>query len=134
MEKFQELKVWQKIHQLILEVYKITTLFPETEKFGLISQMRRAAVSVAANIVEGSKRKTINDRCHFHVMADTSLEELKYYFILSRDLNLLNSEKADKLTESAREVGAMLNALTKAIKIRSFMANEVIKASPPGRL
>ncbi|KKU47449.1 hypothetical protein A3D60_00425 [Candidatus Uhrbacteria bacterium RIFCSPHIGHO2_02_FULL_47_29] len=115
MEKFRELKVWQKAHDLTLAVYKITTSYPDTEKYGLVSQMRRAAVSVVANIVEGTKRKTIADRAHFHTMADTSLEELKYYVILSSDLKLILSTDAENLSMMAREVGAMLNSLTKKL-------------------
>ena len=83
MEKFRELKVWHKAHKLVIKIYSITKDFPNEEKFGIVSQMRRAAISVAANIVEGTKRRTSTDRKHFHVIADTSLEELKYYIILS---------------------------------------------------
>jgi len=90
MERLRELKVWQKAHQLVLEIYKVTKNFPSEEKFGIISQMRRAVVSVAANITEGTKRRTAKDRKHFHIIADTSLEELKYYLILSLDLGLIN--------------------------------------------
>ena len=115
MEKFKKLKVWLKAHQLTLEVYEITNAFPDQEKFSLISQMRRAAISVTANIAEGSKRNTINDRKHFHTMADTSLEELKYYFVLSSDLGYMDQEQGELLTERAREVGRMLTALSKAL-------------------
>lgn len=115
MEKFRELKVWEKAHHLTLEVYKITKKFPQDEKFALISQMRRAAISVVANIVEGSKRSTVKDRTHFHVMADTSLEELKYYFILCYELQYIDKEAGSRLTEQAREVGRMLTSLTKTL-------------------
>ena len=115
MEKFKQLKVWQKAHRLVLEIYKVTSRFPAEEKFGLVSQMRRAAVSVAANIVEGTKRKTIKDRKHFHNMADTSLEELKYYCILSYDLKLLTTIEEDKLLCIARETGRMLSGLNKSL-------------------
>lgn len=115
MEKFKKLKVWLKAHKLTLETYKITINYPAEEKFSLTSQMRRAAVSIVANIVEGSKRKTIKDRQHFHNMADASLEELKYYFLLSFELDYIDKGKGEELTNSAREVGRMLNALTKAL-------------------
>ena len=115
MEKFQKLHVWQKTHKLILDVYHVTARFPDSEKFGLVSQMRRAAVSVAANIVEGTKRKTIADRAHFHTIADTSLEELKYYFMLAADLKFVQAQESERLIVSAREVGAMLNGLTKSL-------------------
>ena len=115
MENFRKLKVWQKSHALVLRVYKATKNYPNDERFALVSQMRRAAVSVVANIVEGSKRKTIKDRKHFHVMSDTSLEELKYYFILSYNLKYINKETGKELTEDAREVGRMLFGLSKSL-------------------
>lgn len=77
--------------------------------------MRRSAISVAANIAEGAKRKTVKDRKHFHNMADTSLEELKYYFVLAHDLDYISKETGIKLTNHAREVGRMLDALNKKL-------------------
>lgn len=115
MEKFRSLIVWQKAHQLVLDVYQLTIKFPSDEKFGLVSQMRRCAVSVAANIVESTKRKTIKDRSNFHFIADASLEELKYYLILSRDLKFIPIAQEGKLTDQCREIGRMLNAFTKSL-------------------
>ena len=115
MEKFRELKVWHKAHKLVIKIYSITKDFPNEEKFGIVSQMRRAAISVAANIVEGTKRRTSTDRKHFHVIADTSLEELKYYIILSTDLNFINKQSADELISICREIGKMLGGLNKTI-------------------
>ena len=108
--------VWNKAHLLTLDVYKITDLFPKHELYALVSQMRRATVSVVANIVEGTKRKTANDRRHFFVMADTSLEELKYFFILSYDLKYMDVENGKMLMEKSREVGRMLNGLMNSLK------------------
>ena len=115
MENFKKLKVWQKAHELVLEVYKVTAKYPSEEKFTLVSQMRRSSISVAANIAEGSKRKTVKDRKHFHTMAETSLEELKYYFLLSYELKYISKDNGEKLTEQAREVGRMLQGLTNAL-------------------
>lgn len=112
MEKFKKLKVWLKTHKLALEVYKLMKNFPKEELYTLVSQMRRAAISVVANIVEGSKRKTINDRKHFLVMAETSLEELKYYFLLSYELEYISKEQGESLTGQGREVGRMLTGLS----------------------
>src|SRR3989344_5270683 len=109
MEKFRELIVWHKAHELVLEAYRITENFPKKEIFCLVSQMRRAAISVAANIAEGSKRLTQRDKHHFMVMSDTSLEELKYYFILSYDLKYITSQQGEGLTREGREVGMLLN-------------------------
>jgi four helix bundle protein len=77
--------------------------------------MRRAALSVVANIVEGSKRKTAADRKHFLVMAETSLEELKYYILLSYELGYITKPKGEQLTEQAREIGKMLTGLSNSI-------------------
>jgi len=91
MEKFRNLKVWQKSHSLVFNIYRLTELFPDDERFGLISQMRRAAVSVAANIAESSKRRTNKDQRHFCSMSAGSLEEVKYYLILSYGLKYIDS-------------------------------------------
>lgn len=111
VEIFHKLKVWEKSHYLTLSIYKITENYPQHELYGLVSQMRRASVSVVANIVEGTKRQTSKDRKHFYIMSDTSLEELKYYIILSCDLKYLNNKLSNELMESMREVGRMLNGL-----------------------
>ncbi len=115
MENFKKLNVWLKAHKLVLEVYKDTEQFPKAEIFSLISQMRRAAISVAANIAEGSKRKSMKDRKHFLMIAETSLEELKYYFLLSYELHYIDKETGEILIEKAREIGRMLNGLSKSI-------------------
>jgi len=115
MENFRKLQVWSKAHELVLATYKVTEVFPKSEMFCLVSQMRRAGISVVANIVEGSKRKTPKDRQHFLVMSETSLEELKYYFILSESLGYLNKVQVEELTAKAREVGRMLNGLYQSI-------------------
>lgn len=116
LENFRKLKVWQKAHRLALDVYQVTRDFPKHELYAIVSQMRRAAISVVANIVEGTKRKTSKDRIHFLIMADTSLEELKCYFLLSYDLKYMTVENGKKLMESSREVGKMLNGLINSIK------------------
>ncbi|KKQ27979.1 MAG: S23 ribosomal protein [Candidatus Magasanikbacteria bacterium GW2011_GWC2_37_14] len=113
IEKWRKLDVWLKAHKLVVEVYRITEIFPNHELYCLVSQIRRAAISIVANIVEGTKRQTSKDRVHFYVMSDTSLEELKYYFILSYNLHYIDLQKASLLTEKARTVGRMLNGLIK---------------------
>ena len=98
-----------------LNVYKITNDFPKLEIYGLVSQMRRSAISVPANIAEGTKRRTPLDRRHFLVMSQTSLEELKYYFFLSFELKYITKEVREVLIERAREIGKMLTGLSKSI-------------------
>lgn len=74
VRKFEDLEVWQKAHWLVLNIYKITADFPAEEKFGLISQMRRAAISIPANVVEGYKKRSPRDKANFYNMAQASLE------------------------------------------------------------
>jgi len=109
LEKFSDLQVWQKAHQLVLRVYEITRIFPSDERFGLMSQMRRAALSIPANIAEGFKRRGLQDKIRFYNTAEGSLEELKYFFIVSKDLNYIDSN-ADELAR-ADMVGRLLNGL-----------------------
>jgi len=111
--KFQQLTVWQEAHQLVLQVYRVTKSYPADEKFGLVSQMRRAAVSAPANIAEGFKRRGQRDKIHFYNIAQASLEELKYYFILSADLRYV--ENADDLMAQAESVSRLLYRLIASI-------------------
>lgn len=116
MENFWKLNVVKKSHNLVLEIYKLTVNFPTDEKFGLTSQMRRCGTSVAANIIEGSRRRTIKDKRSFYNIAQGSLEELKYYLVLSTDLKYINQYKKEELLLLCNEVGAMLNSLSNKIK------------------
>ncbi|OGW85071.1 MAG: hypothetical protein A3C35_04445 [Omnitrophica bacterium RIFCSPHIGHO2_02_FULL_46_11] len=105
---FKNIKVWQKAHEMVLEVYKVTNKFPHSEKYGLVSQLRRSAASVPTNIVEGYKRKSNKDFAHYLNMADSSLEETKYHLLLANDLGYLNKDNYEELTAVADEVGRML--------------------------
>jgi four helix bundle protein len=106
---FRDLEVWKEGHKLVLMVYRITGEFPSEEKFGLVSQMRKAAVSIPANIAEGFKRRGLQDKIRFYNTSEGSLEELKYYFILSKDLGYILSN--DDLTSQAEKVGRLLYGL-----------------------
>jgi len=109
---FTELIVWQKSHQFVLNVYKYTTEFPEHETYGLISQLRRAAVSIAANIAEGFKRRGKQDKRRFLNVSQGSLEECRYYLILADDLGYGN---ARALLTALEEVSKLLDAYSAAI-------------------
>ncbi|MBU0694566.1 MAG: four helix bundle protein [Candidatus Omnitrophica bacterium] len=117
MKTFRELKAWQRAHELVLKVYKVTTNFPEREKFGLISQMRRSSISIPANIVEGFKRRSDKEFKQFINIAAASLEETKYYLILSVDLKYMNQEDYQELMELADEVGKMLHGFYKKLNL-----------------
>ncbi|MGZ3864098.1 MAG: four helix bundle protein [Bacteroidia bacterium] len=113
---FKGLIVWQKAHKLVLEVYKVSKKFPKEEVYALTSQLRRAAVSVPANIAEGYKKKTAAAKMNYLNISEGSLEEIKYYFILATDLEYLTQNEFDKLTENAEEVGRLLNGYYNGIK------------------
>ncbi len=109
IDSFQQLDAWQEAHRLVLMVYRATERFPGHERFGLVAQMRRAAVSVPANIAEGFKRRGIRDKMHFYNIAEGSLEELKYYCILSEDLGYIPSKT--ELLAQTETVGKILSGL-----------------------
>jgi four helix bundle protein len=109
LSTFKELEVWQEAHKFVLMVYQITKEFPAEEKFSLVAQMRRVAVSMPANIAEGFKRRGLQDKIRFYNTAESSLEELKYYFSLSKDLGYIPSN--DDLCLQSETVGRLLNGL-----------------------
>ena len=86
-KSFQDLVAWQKSHEYVLKVYKLTEGFPKHELFGLSAQFRRAAVSIAANIAEGFRKKGVKDKLRFFNIAQGSIEECRYYQILTKDLS-----------------------------------------------
>ncbi len=116
VRNFRDLRVWQRAHVLTLAVYRATENFPRSELYGLTSQVRRAAVSVAANIVEGSARRSCKDLCHFLNMSQGSNEELKYLLILSSDLALIPKDSLSQFLEICDHVGAMLHALIRSLE------------------
>ncbi len=107
---FEDLKVWEKSHELVLEMYKVTQQFPNEEKFGLTSQIRRSAVSVAANIAEGSKRQHLKEYIQMLYIAQGSLSETTYYLLLAQDL------KYQELFNQSEEIGKMLSGLINSLK------------------
>jgi four helix bundle protein len=109
---FRDLIVWQKAHDLVLAVYQLTKAFPAEERFGLTSQIRRAAVSVPANIAEGFRKRGQHDKARFLNIAQGSLEETHYYLILSQDLHYADCNALALLSE---EVSKLLNAYSRAI-------------------
>lgn len=111
-KKFQDLIVWQKAHKLVLSVYRYSEHFPKKEIYGLISQIRRAAISVPANIAEGFKKKGRADKNRFMNIAQGSLEECRYYLILAKELGY--GESASLLSQ-VEEVSKLLEAYSSAI-------------------
>ncbi|MDO8536733.1 MAG: four helix bundle protein [bacterium] len=110
---FTEIIAWQKAHALVLEIYKITEEYPDNEKFGLVSQTRRCAVSVPSNIAEGFKRKSKNDSIHFYNIAEASLEELKYQTLLAHDLGYISKREYASLAQLLDETGKLIHGWSK---------------------
>lgn len=114
IRQFTDLKVWQKSHAFVLNIYRITRDFPREERFGLTSQMQRAAVSVPANIAEGFRKKGKKDKANFFNIAQGSLDETKYYLILSRDLGYFKD--SDSLLDDADEIQKMIFGLIESLR------------------
>lgn len=110
VKSFRDLRVWQRAHELVLGVYKFTVEWPSDERYGLTSQVRMAAVSVAANIVEGFRRISAKESLRFYDIANGSLEELRYEIQIAFDLKYLNKEEFGVVNEKMEEVSKMLNA------------------------
>ncbi len=112
---FQDLRVWQKAHELVIEVYRITGGFPKEEIYGLTSQFRRAAVSVPANIAEGFIKKSDADKLRFLNISQGSLEECRYYIILATDLGYVTGDTSN-VKGLMTTVSRMLNAYMQGIR------------------
>jgi four helix bundle protein len=109
---FRDLMVWRKAHELVLAVYRFTESFPDREKFGLSHQMRRAAVSVPADIAEGFGKRSQAEKARFLNIAEGSLEESRYYLLLAQDLGYGGTESLMAVLE---ETSRLLNAYARAI-------------------
>lgn len=117
IKTFRDLIVWQKAHTTALAIYEITKLFPSEEKFGLVSQLRRAASSVPTNIVEGYKKKSRKELLHYLNTADSSLEETKYHLLLAKDLGYIKEPDYARISAFCDEIGKMLFGLQRRLPI-----------------
>jgi four helix bundle protein len=111
----EELEVFKKSHNLTLNIYKITESFPQTEKFGLVSQMRRESSSICANLLEGSHRLNRKEFRQFAGIAKGSAGELKYHLLLSKDLGYLKEGEYSTLISEIEQISIMLNGLVKSL-------------------
>lgn len=116
IKNFYDLETWQKAHQLVIDIYKITKDFPREEQFGLTSQLKRASSSITANIAEGFERYHFNDKIRFYYQARGSTAEVQNFLILAKDLGLIESSKFDKLEKQVDEVRRLTNGLIKSIE------------------
>ncbi|HVH88201.1 MAG TPA: four helix bundle protein [Terriglobales bacterium] len=120
MSDFRNLTVWQKAHAVTLDIYKATASFPQSELYGLTSQIRRSCISIGSNISEGCGRVGETEKARFLQIALGSESELEYQLILAQDLGFLIADIAQDLSERVRDVGRMLTSLIG--KVRSAHA------------
>lgn len=113
---FESLEVWHDSRELTKAIYTITRGFPDDEKFGIVSQMRRCAISVCSNIVEGSYRSTNKDKSNFMVISYSSLMELLNQLIISKDLEYIDEIQYEEVRKQIEKVSNKLTALTKYFK------------------
>jgi len=123
IKSHKDLFVWQKGIELVMEVYRLTKDFPPNEKFGLVSQLRRAAVSIPSNIAEGRSRKTRKDFTQFLRIALGSTAELDTQLIISDQLSFISSMDYNKISLRLDEIGKMLNSMIKKLTIPKLAAN-----------
>lgn len=116
---FRDLEVWQKSHKLTLDVYKLTNLFPRSEQFGMVSQLRRAAYSIPSNLAEGYGRRSTRELLQFLAIANGSAEELRYFVILSKDLRYISPEDETRLDREITGIVQMMAALSRSLKNRN---------------
>jgi len=116
LQRFTELKVWQRGHALVLKVYQLTTGFPLVERYGLTSQLRRAALSVPTNIAEGSKRISNHEYARFLNVAEASLAETEYLLLVGRDLAYVTPAAANACFSDVAELAGMLHALRRKVE------------------
>jgi four helix bundle protein len=116
VRSFTDLRVWQRAYEFVLRVYTATRDFPREETYGLTSQIRRASVGISSNIAEGSKRETTKDLCHFLIMAQGSVQEVKNDLMIARGLNYLAISPYEKLLNDLDIIGALLSNLLASLR------------------
>lgn len=120
-QSFKEVVAWQKAHDFVLMVYNATKQYPSFERFGLCSQFQRAAVSIPANIAEGYRRDGMADKLRFLNIVQGSLEEYRYYVLLSKDLGYIGLDAYDMMNDAMECTSRLLNAYYKGIKNRNIL-------------
>ena len=116
MGDYRQLLVWKRAHGFALKVYQFTRSFPDSERFGLTAQLRRAAISIVSNIAEGSGRQADRDHTRFLNIARGSVFEVECQLLLSRDVGYLESNAWESLDGECRKIGSMLNGLIRALR------------------
>lgn len=123
MQNYKDLKVWEKAHAFVLEIYKVSKAFPKEETYSLISQIRRASYSIPANIAEGCGKKTQLDLANFLQVALGSANETEYFLLLSKDLDYIEIESYCVLEKDINEIKAMLISLISKVRNSTSVTN-----------
>ncbi len=116
IKNFTDLDVWKEGHKLVLEIYRLTKPFPKEELFGLVSQMRRCAVSITSNVAEGFSRQTYKDKVHFYIISQGSITELQNQLIISKDVRLIDDTDFQTIYTQSITVHKILAGLIRASK------------------
>jgi four helix bundle protein len=111
IKSFTDLDAWKEAHKLVLMIYKATEEFPRKEIFCLVSQMRRAVISISSNIAEGFSRNTVGEKCQFYGMASGSLTELQNQLLVSKDVKYIESDEFSKIANQSVSVAKLINGL-----------------------
>ena len=117
IRKFTDLDAWKEGHRLVMKIYKVTKDFPKEERYGLVSQMTRCAVSITSNIAEGFSRFSYKDKTRFYYVALGSVTELQNQLLVSRDVEYLSHDKFTELANQSVKVHKIINGLIKRSKI-----------------
>jgi four helix bundle protein len=133
IKSFRELDVWKRAHAMVLDVYRITNIFPRSEQFGIVSQLRRAAYSIPANIAEGFGRKSTKELLQFLAIANGSLEEVRYFLLLSRDLRYLAPNELEKTEKELKAIAEMIEGLARSLRRRLSVSAASVISSPSSR-
>ena len=118
INKFETLEAWREAHKLVIMIYKVTKTFPREEMYRLVDQLCRAAISVAANLVEGTSRSTNKEYKQFVYQSRASLEEVKYHLLLSKDLGYINKKVYNEIMLQADKTGKLINGLLRYLTAR----------------
>lgn len=116
INNFYDLKTWQEGHSLILKIYKISQFWPKEEIYGITSQIRRAAISINANIAEGYSRYHFKDKIRFYYQSRGSISEVQNFLILAKDLGYISENQSKELDLKANDVKCLLNGMIRSIE------------------
>ena len=130
VKSYRDLDVWKRADVAVLDVYRVTNLFPRSQQFEVVSQLRRAAYSIPANIAEGFGRRSSKELLQFLTIANGSLQELGYFLSLSHDLRYLSPADFEKMETDLKAAARMISAFAKSLRLR--LANAASRSSSPG--